>query len=94
MHKVEFGDHNLQLTAKEKTLLRFYLACEEKGKQPTIGDTCRICKTTPFTLLGKTKPSLDAKLEALAKELHDEAKEVLGLDDKAVDEWLGRDSLD
>lgn len=92
MHIVEVGNHNLMLTAKEKTLRCFYLACEEEGKEPTVGDACRICKTTPFTLIGKTKPSLDAKLEALEKEIHEEAKRVLETDDEeTIREWLERE---
>lgn len=48
------------LTKKEKDLLA-YLLDDEKSKN--IGDICKALRTTPRTLLAKTKPSLDRKLD-------------------------------
>ncbi len=49
------------LTSKEKRYLEYIKKCEAEGFRPTIGDVCRECQTTPFTLLGKTIPGLRAK---------------------------------
>lgn len=50
------------LTKKEKDLLA-YLLDHENSKN--IGDICRALRTTPRTLIGKTKPSLDRKLDQI-----------------------------
>ena len=56
------------LTKKEKDLLA-YLLDDEKSKN--IGDICRALRTTPRTLLGKTKPSLNRKLDQIGDYGHD-----------------------
>ncbi len=62
------------LTKKEKDLLA-YLLDEKKSKN--IGDICRALRTTPRTLLGKTKPSLDSKLDRILD--HEEEKSAAKL---------------
>lgn len=57
------------LTKKEKDLLA-YLLDDEKSKN--IGDICRALRTTPRTLLGKTKPSLNKKLDQIPNYEKDE----------------------
>ncbi|MED1948975.1 hypothetical protein [Brevibacillus centrosporus] len=57
------------LTKKEKDLLA-YLLDDEKSKN--IGDICKALRTTPRTLLGKTKPSLNRKLDQIPNYEEDE----------------------
>jgi DNA-binding MurR/RpiR family transcriptional regulator len=52
----------MKLSKKEQRLADYYIECSEKGTNPTIGEICKAVKTTPFTLLGKTQPSLRNKL--------------------------------
>jgi hypothetical protein len=54
-----------KLTKKEQRLFDYYAECEARGFQPTIGDICNACHTTPWTLCKKTHPGLMAKLERL-----------------------------
>lgn len=91
MHTVDIGGKQLQLTAKEKRLFDYYVECEERKFQPTIGDICDACHTTVLTLFKKTMPSLDAKIKDLSGEIQEEVRAPLGLDDKAVEEWLQRE---
>jgi hypothetical protein len=53
-----------KLNAKEKRLFDYYLKCIKGKITPTIGDVCRDCHTTPYTLLAKTEPSLVSKLKS------------------------------
>lgn len=53
-----------KLNTKEKRLFDYYLKCIKGKFTPTIGDVCRDCHTTPYTLLVKTKPSLMGKLKS------------------------------
>ena len=54
----------MKLNAKEKRLFDYYLKCIENKITPTIGDICRDCRATPYTLLVKTEPSLTSKLKS------------------------------
>lgn len=56
------SDNKLSLTAKEKRYLDYIEKCKTEGFQPTIGDVCRECHTTPWTLFSKTYPGLRMKL--------------------------------
>jgi len=63
MAKAKVKDVEVMLTAKEKRYVDYHVKCREEGFSPTIGDVCKACHTTPWTLLGKTEPSLMKKLE-------------------------------
>lgn len=53
------------LSAKELRLFD-YLA---GGGDPNIGEICKACHTTPWTLLKKTHPGLQAKLAGVIAEI-------------------------
>lgn len=54
----------LKLTKKEQKLLWLDRHNRKRHKcSLTVGDYCRILHTTVVTLLGKTQPSLRAKIE-------------------------------
>jgi hypothetical protein len=53
-----------KLNAKEKRLFDYYLKCIKDKIAPTVGDVCKACHTTPYTLLAKTEPSLTSKLKS------------------------------
>ena len=55
----------LSLTVKEKRYLDYIERCFNEDRNPTIGDICRDCHTTPLILLGKTAPSIKRKAEAI-----------------------------
>lgn len=65
---------SLSTSYLQKRYLDYIEKCELEGFQPTIGDICRECRTTPFTLLGKTIPSIQEK----AKKIADLLKELGG----------------
>ena len=65
MHKAIINDVEVILTAKEKRFLDYHTKCQEEGVEPTIGDVCKNCHTTPWTLLKNTVPGLKTKLIAV-----------------------------
>ncbi|MEK4882653.1 MULTISPECIES: hypothetical protein [Paenibacillus] len=54
-----------RLNKKEQRLLAYLL---DDSKSKNIGDICRALKTTAWTLLGKTKPELERKIDAVGSE--------------------------
>ncbi|MNW38173.1 hypothetical protein D3C74_152320 [compost metagenome] len=54
------------LNRKEQRLLAYDL---DDSKSRNIGDMCTELKTTPFTLLGKTRPSLNQKMSRALKDI-------------------------
>jgi len=58
----------VKFTAKEQRLLAYRYICFMEGTLPTIGDICKACATTPFTLLSKTTRDLNAKVKEMFEE--------------------------
>ncbi|MEK4196002.1 hypothetical protein NYE59_23195 [Paenibacillus sp. FSL L8-0323] len=54
-----------RLNKKEQRLLAYLL---DDSKSKNIGDICRALKTTARTLIGKTKPDLERKIDAVGSE--------------------------
>lgn len=54
-----------RLNKKEQRLLAYLL---DDSKSKNIGDICRALKTTAWTLLSKTKPELERKIDAVGSE--------------------------
>lgn len=54
-----------RLNMKEQRLLAYLL---DDSKSKKIGDICRALKTTARTLIGKTKPNLERKIDAVGSE--------------------------
>ncbi|MEK5028715.1 hypothetical protein [Paenibacillus sp. FSL M7-1046] len=54
-----------RLNIKEQRLLAYLL---DDSKSKNIGEICRALKTTAWTLLSKTKPELERKIEAVGSE--------------------------
>ena len=52
----------MKLNKKEQRLFDYLQKCFANDTNPKIGDTCKECKTTVFTLLSKTYPSLMKKI--------------------------------
>lgn len=53
-----------RLSAKEQRLHDYMVSCLSLGiDTPNIGEVCRECHTTPWTLLHKTLPSLERKVQ-------------------------------
>lgn len=50
------------LNKKEQRLFAYLL---NDNNSKNVGDICKALKTTPMTLIGKTKPSLDMKLDQI-----------------------------
>lgn len=55
----------MKLSKKAQRLLDYLVEYEEQheDEQPTIGEICKGCKTTPKTLLTKTYPELEKYAE-------------------------------
>lgn len=62
------GD-SLKLTKKEQQLLWLNRYCRKRNLYLTIGDYCRILNTTAITLISKTAPGLNAKIENRINEI-------------------------
>ncbi|MEK3867975.1 hypothetical protein MHH60_31445 [Paenibacillus sp. FSL H7-0716] len=54
-----------RLNKKEQRLLAYLL---DDSKSKNIGDICKALKTTARTLIGKTKPDLERKIDAVGSE--------------------------
>jgi hypothetical protein len=54
-----------RLNKKEQRLLAYLL---DDSKSKNIGDICRALKTTARTLIGKTKPDLERKIDVVGSE--------------------------
>lgn len=51
------------LNKKEQRLFAYLL---DDNNSKNVGNICKALKTTPMTLIGKTKPSLDKKLDQIS----------------------------
>lgn len=52
------------LNKKEQRLWDYLVEQEAAGHKPTIGEIRKACRTTVRTLLGKTLPEMERKIEA------------------------------
>jgi len=62
MGKATGYEGTTRLTKAEQRYFDFIQACLKEGRNPTIGEVCKACKTTPWTLLKKIRPGLMAKM--------------------------------
>lgn len=64
----------MKLSKKAERLLNYLAEYGERhnSEQPTIGEICKSCKTTPKTLLTKTYPELEKYVAYVTPMLGDE----------------------
>lgn len=78
-----------RLNKKEQRLLAYLL---DDSKSKKIGDICRAIKTTAWTLLSKTKPNLERKIDAVGSETWKRDLEVAlknsSVSKREVSQWL------
>ncbi|WP_342435934.1 hypothetical protein NSS79_20645 [Paenibacillus sp. FSL L8-0436] len=78
-----------RLNKKEQRLLAYLL---DDSKSKNIGDICRALKTTAWTLLSKTKPELERKIDAVGtgawKRDLEAALQSSSVSKREVSEWL------
>lgn len=78
-----------RLNKKEQRLLAYLL---DDGKSKKIGDICKALKTTAWTLLRKTRPELERKIEAVGSEAWkrdlETALKSRSVSKRAVNQWM------
>ncbi|MEK4880146.1 MULTISPECIES: hypothetical protein [Paenibacillus] len=78
-----------RLNKKEQRLLAYLL---DDSKSKNIGDICRALKTTARTLIGKTKPDLERKIDAVGSEAWkrdlEAALKSSSVSKREVSQWL------
>lgn len=78
-----------RLNKKEQRLLAYLL---DDSKSKNIGDICRALKTTARTLIGKTKPDLERKIDAVGSEAWkrdlEAALKSSSISEREMSQWL------
>lgn len=78
-----------RLNKKEQRLLAYLL---DDSKSKNIGDICRALKTTARTLISRTKPELEKKIDAVGSEAWKrdlyEALKNSSISNREVSQWI------